>query len=312
MMHKLSWINRRAAWSAGLLVLMVGTTAARTQESTTAAGDPAALVNPLIGTTNGGNDYPGATLPLGMLAWSPEEPRNRPRQQVDGVPGSMRDDPGRPAAPGGYEYTSNRISGFSLTHLMGTGCAGASGDIPLMPYTGEITSSPADDLRAEIFGSTFSHDDETAQAGYYKVKLQNGVTTEPTTSLRTGSGRFTYPAGKPAVMLVRSANSETGSSDAHIKIDAANRVVSGSVTSGNFCGYLGTATAAATTPSTSLRTSTHPSSAQTHGRTPPSAPTPPMPPAAPPTATKDLSPPARVPEDGSSSTPRTPQPSTCA
>src|SRR5215469_11850613 len=229
-MRKLFWSNWRAAWSAGLLVLMVGTTAARTQES---AADPAALVNPFIGTTNGGNDYPGATLPLGMLAWSPEEPRNRPRRQVEGVPGSMRDDPGRPAAPGGYEYTSNRISGFSLTHLMGTGCAGASGDIPFMPYVGEVTSSPADDLRAEIYGSTFSHDDETAQAGYYKVKLQNGATTELTTTLRTGSGRFTYPAGKPAVMLVRTASSETGSSDAHIFIDATTHKVTGSVTSGN-------------------------------------------------------------------------------
>src|SRR5215831_4569358 len=170
------------------------------QSGDNARPDPAALVNPLIGTTNGGNDYPGATLPLGMVAWSPEEPSNRPRRQVQGVPGSMRDDPGRPAAPGGYEYSSNRISGFSLTHLMGTGCAGASGDIPFMPFTGEITSSPADDLRAEIYGSTFSHDDETAQAGYYKVKLQNGATAELTTTLRTGSGRFTYPDGKPAVM----------------------------------------------------------------------------------------------------------------
>lgn len=237
-MRKWFWSSWGTVWSAGLLVLMVGATVARTQES---AADPASLVNPLIGTTNGGNDYPGATLPLGMLAWSPEEPRNRPRRQVEGVPGSMRDDPSRPAAPGGYEYTSNRISGFSLTHLMGTGCAGATGDIPFMPYTGDITSSPADDQRAEIYGSTFSHDDEIAQAGYYKLKLQNGVSTELTTTPRTGSGRFAYPAGKPAVMLVRTANSETGSSDAHIKIDAANRIVSGSVTSGNFCGYIGTA-----------------------------------------------------------------------
>ena len=125
--------------------------------------NPAALVNPLIGTTNGGNDYPGATLPLGMLAWSPEEPRNRPRPPVEGVPGSMRDDRGRPAAPGGYEYTADRISGFSLTHLMGTGCAGASGDIPFMPYVGEVTSSPAIDEGAEIYGSAFSHDNETAR-----------------------------------------------------------------------------------------------------------------------------------------------------
>jgi len=241
-MHKLGWSDCRIGWSAGLLVLLVMVTiTARTQESDKVAADPASLVNPLIGTTNGGNDYPGATLPLSMLAWSPEEPRNRPRRQVEGVPGSMRDDRGRPAAPGGYEYSANRISGFSLTHLMGTGCAGASGDTPFMPYVGEVTSSPADDAGAEIYGSTFSHDEETAKAGYYKVKLENGVTTELTTTLRTGAGRFTYPSGKPAVMLVRTANSETGSTDAHVKIDATNRVVSGSVTSGNFCGYIGTA-----------------------------------------------------------------------
>jgi predicted alpha-1,2-mannosidase len=205
------------------------------------ASDPAALVNPLIGTTNGGNDYPGATLPLGMLAWSPEEPRNRPRPKVQGVPGSMRDERGRPAAPGGYEYSSTRISGFSLTHLMGTGCAGASGDIPFMPYAGDVTSSPAADGDAEIYGSTFAHDKETAKAGSYKVTLDNGITAELTATLRTGSGRFTYPQGKPAVMLVRTANSETGSSDARIHIDRATRTISGSVTSGNFCGYIGTA-----------------------------------------------------------------------
>jgi predicted alpha-1,2-mannosidase len=211
------------------------------QKAGHALSDPAALVNPLIGTTNGGNDYPGATLPLGMLAWSPEEPRNHPRQPVEGIPGSKRDDPGRPAAPGGYEYSSNRISGFSLTHLMGTGCAGASGDIPFMPYVGEVTSSPADDQNAQVYGSTFSHEDETAKAGFYKVTLSNGVTTELTAALHSGAGRFTYPGGKPAVMLIRTANSETGSSDAQLKIDAANSIVSGSVTSGNFCGYIGTA-----------------------------------------------------------------------
>jgi predicted alpha-1,2-mannosidase len=214
---------------------------ASSQSDDSLTADPAALVNPLIGTTNGGNDYPGATLPLGMLAWSPEEPRNHPRRQVQGVPGSMRDDLGRPAAPGGYEYSSNRISGFSLTHLMGTGCAGASGDIPFMPFVGKITSSPANDVGAVIYGSTFSHDNETAKAGYYKLKLDDGVIAELTATLRTGSGRFTYPQGKRAVMLVRTAYSETGSTDARIHIDSKTRTISGSVTSGNFCGYLGTA-----------------------------------------------------------------------
>lgn len=248
-MRKLSCSGWRFVYLSGLLVAFAaiavpacsqsGSSSASSSGSSTKS-DPAALVNPLIGTANGGNDYPGATLPLGMLAWSPEEPRNRPRPQVAGVPGSMHDDPGRPAAPGGYEYSSNRISGFSLTHLMGTGCAGASGDIPFMPYVGEIISSPADDAGAEKYGSTFSHENETASAGYYKVKLNNGVTAELTTTLRTGSGRFTYPQDRPAVMLIRTAYSETGSTDAHIHIDSKARTISGSVTSGNFCGYIGT------------------------------------------------------------------------
>lgn len=225
----------------GSLLLLASTSSQASAQTSKPAAEPAALVNPLIGTTNGGNDYPGATLPVGMLAWSPEEPRNHPRPKVQGVPGSMRDDRGRPAAPGGYEYSANRISGFSLTHLMGTGCAGASGDIPFMPYVGEVTTSPADDRGAEKYGSTFSHKNETAQAGYYKVALDNGATAELTATLRTGSGRFTFPNGKPAVMLVRTAYSETGSSDAHIRIDPKTRTITGSVTSGNFCGYIGTA-----------------------------------------------------------------------
>jgi len=238
----LKWNGWQILYIPGLLgwfVMSCGL--APCQSPNSIKNDPAALVNPLIGTTNGGNDYPGATLPLGMLAWSPEEPRNNPRKQVQGVPGSMRDDRGRPAAPGGYEYSSNRISGFSLTHLMGTGCAGASGDIPFMPYVGDVASSPADDAPAEKYGSTFSHDHESAEAGYYKVALDNGVIAELTATLRTGSGRFTYPRGKPAIMLVRTAYSETGSTDAHVHIDLKTRTISGSVTSGNFCGYIGTA-----------------------------------------------------------------------
>ena len=39
----------------------------------------------------------------------------------------------RAAAAGGYQYDMTRMRGFSLTHLSGTGCRGASGDIPFMP-----------------------------------------------------------------------------------------------------------------------------------------------------------------------------------
>ncbi|MFJ9098374.1 GH92 family glycosyl hydrolase [Streptomyces sp. NPDC102405] len=186
-------------------------------------GDPTAYVNPLIGTENGGNVFPGAVIPFGMFSFSPE---------------NTRGDATRTAAPGGYLYGATRVRGFSLTHMSGTGCAGGSGDIPLLPFAGEVTSSPASDTKDAVYAADFSHADETAEPGHYKVGLASGVTADLTATARTGSARFTYPADKPASLLFRTANSEVGSTDSTVEIDPATRTVSGSVTSGNFCGYL--------------------------------------------------------------------------
>ncbi|MFJ3720065.1 GH92 family glycosyl hydrolase [Streptomyces sp. NPDC090057] len=185
--------------------------------------DPTPYVDPLIGTRNGGNVFPGAVVPFGMLSWSPE---------------NTRGDATRTAAPGGYQYDATRVRGFSLTHMSGTGCAGGSGDIPFFPYAGEVTSSPASDTKDAVYASDFRHSDEHAEPGHYKVGLASGVTADLTATARTGSARFTYPADKPASLLVRTANSELGSEDSSVTIDPATRTVSGSVTSGDFCGYL--------------------------------------------------------------------------
>ncbi|WP_405745762.1 GH92 family glycosyl hydrolase [Streptomyces canus] len=186
-------------------------------------GDPTAHVNPLIGTENGGNVFPGAVTPFGMFSFSPE---------------NTRGDATRTAAPGGYLYGATRVRGFSLTHMSGTGCAGGSGDIPLFPFAGEVTSSPASDTKDAVYAADFRHADETAEPGHYRVGLASGVTADLTATARTGSARFTYPADKPASLLFRTANSEVGSTDSTVEIDPATRTVSGSVTSGNFCGYL--------------------------------------------------------------------------
>ncbi len=189
------------------------------------AEDYAAEVNPFIGTTNGGNTFPGATLPFGMVAFSPEQTP---------IPGRRYPI----AAPGGYEWRVTGIKGFSLTHLSGTGCTGASGDIPIMPFTGAIEMSPAADVAFNMFSSLFSHADEEASPGWYRVKLNSGVNVELSATLRTGHARFTFPAGKPANVLIRTSDSEIGSTDARVRVDAARGEVTGSVTSGNFCGYL--------------------------------------------------------------------------
>jgi predicted alpha-1,2-mannosidase len=211
--------------AAGALAV-AATAVTVTPASAAAAGhgavkDPAAYVDPLIGSSNAGNTYPGAVRPFGMLAWSPQNTR-----------GNQVSTP----APGGYQYDATKIRGFSLTHLSGVGCSGANGDVPIMPIVGDVDSSPTADTTDSRYASTFSHDNETAAAGYYTVRLDSGASVELTTTERTGSGRFGFPADKPASMLFRTSNSETGSTDAEVTVDAARRTVTGSVSAGNFCG----------------------------------------------------------------------------
>jgi len=185
--------------------------------------DPAQYVDPLIGTAAGGNVFPGAVVPFGMVQWSPE---------------TTRGDHTRAAAPGGYAYDAPRIRGFSLTHLSGTGCRGASGDIPFYPHTGAMRISPSADSTDRFYAARFAHANETATVGYYQVRLQSGVNVELTATARTGSGRFTFPRGESATMLIRVSDSEIGSGEAEVRVDSAARTVSGSVRSGNFCGYI--------------------------------------------------------------------------
>ncbi len=208
------------ALTVAVMVPLLGTGSA-----SAAVSDPASLVNTLIGTSNQGETFPGAVTPFGMVQWSPENTRGNQTRTVE---------------PGGYGFDATRIRGFSLTHMSGTGCAGGYGDIPFYPRVGSVGSSPSSDTSDSIYASNFSHANETATAGYYRVLLNSGVNVELTATTRTGSGRFTYPTSGAATMLVRTSNSEVGSTGASTTIDAANRTITGSVTSGNFCGYINT------------------------------------------------------------------------
>jgi len=188
-----------------------------------AVTDPASFVNTLIGTSNSGETFPGATTPFGMVQFSPENTSGNQTRTVE---------------PGGYGYNATRIRGFALTHMSGTGCAGGFGDIPFLPHVGNVTGSPSADTTDSVYASNFSHANETAAAGYYRVGLSSGVNVELSATARTGAARFTYPQNQTASLLVRTSNSEVGSSAAQTTINAAARTISGSVTSGNFCGYI--------------------------------------------------------------------------
>ncbi|MET8816297.1 lectin [Streptomyces sp. NPDC004549] len=166
---------------------------------------PADLVNPFIGTSNDANDFPGADVPFGMVQWSPDT-NSRP--------------PG-----GGYEYKDSSITGFSLTHIAGPGC-GAAGDVPVLPTVGAVSNSATD---------SFSHANESATAGSYKVALDNKVTTELATTTRSGMARFTFPATTRANLLFKLNSSQNGGSSTQFNVVSSTEV-SGQVTSGKFCG----------------------------------------------------------------------------
>ncbi len=210
--------------------LVVGSVAAPSGASASAPSsatvDPAAEVNPFIGTGVGSGStgaigtFPGADVPFGMVQWSPDTPTT-----------SMTD-----AVSGGYFYTLDTINGFSLTHLSGAGCP-ALEDFPVMPFAGTVTSSPGTD--STRFTSTFSHRSETASPGYYEVTLGDGVKVALTVTDRTGIGTFTFPAGVTPSILVDPEASDGGFTNGSLSVEG-NDALSGTAVAGKFCGTPGT------------------------------------------------------------------------
>lgn len=138
--------------------------------------DYAAYVNPFIGTGGHGHTFPGAVVPNGMIQPSPDT-------RIDGWD-----------ACSGYYYEDSLMNGFSHTHVSGTGCADY-GDFLLMPTVGEQTYNPQDFTKQNLpYASAFSHQNETAEPGYYSVFLDRyGVKAEMTSTKRAALHRFTFP-----------------------------------------------------------------------------------------------------------------------
>ena len=144
---------------------------------------PVSYVDPLIGSSNGGNTYPGATLPYGMIAWSPT---------------STTGDQTSTGAANGYQYDTTRIRGLSLTHVNGAGCnPGAAGDVPIMPFVGDVTSSPSADTKDAVYAADFTHAEEKAVPGRYTLGLKSGATADLAVTKRAGVADFTFPSDQP-------------------------------------------------------------------------------------------------------------------
>ncbi|MBP2335391.1 putative alpha-1,2-mannosidase [Saccharothrix coeruleofusca] len=196
-------LRRRSSAALLAAALVVGTA---TPTGAQPAEDPVDLVNPFVGTQNFGNTFPGASAPFGMVQVSPDT-----------------------GGQGGYDYQQNAIHGFSQTHLSGVGC-GVMGELPVMPTTG-----PVDNVDPNAYRSTFSHDDEEAEPGYYRVGLSRyGINAELTATPRTGWQRYTFPSTGAANVLFNTgkANQQVLDSEVHV---VGERTIEGRVRAGRFC-----------------------------------------------------------------------------
>jgi predicted alpha-1,2-mannosidase len=152
--------------------------------SSLAAPPLSSYIRPLVGTQGEGNTYPGPSAPFGMVQLGPDTERDLWE------------------TASGYEYSDTSIMGFTLTHLTGTGIPDL-GDFLFMPQIGEpklvagTKENPNEGYRAR-----YSHDTESASAGYYSVKLlNNNVTVELTAGERAGMMRFTFPQSDRASIM---------------------------------------------------------------------------------------------------------------
>ncbi len=153
-------------------------------------------INPLIGTQRMGHTYPGATVPFGAVQLSPDTDTIRYEEN-----GKYNRKVYEYCA--GYQYEDKTIVGFSHTHFSGTGHSDL-GDFLIMPTTGELQLNPGTaDSPQSGYRSAYTHANETAQANYYKVKLDDhNIIAELTTSTRVGFHRYTFPKAEKTHIIL--------------------------------------------------------------------------------------------------------------
>jgi putative alpha-1,2-mannosidase len=139
--------------------------------------DPLAYVDPLIGASNGGNVFPGASLPYGMA-----------KAVADTNSGSRQ---------GGFTLDGSPVTGFSTMHDSGTGGSPSLGNFALFAYT----NCPDRDVNRCVFPKRdraafgrFTDSSVSAKPGTFGITLDSGVRAEMTTTHHTSLFSFTFPS----------------------------------------------------------------------------------------------------------------------
>ena len=129
--------------------------------------EPWQWVDPRIGSVGVGRTFPGPCVPFGMV---------KPGPDCGVLPNA------------GWAPMPEPVSGFSQTHVSGTGGGQKYGNILIQPLLRRsqhcCDAPPTPRLRT----------DETVALAYYSTTFDNGIRTEITTSARCAHYRFHYPA----------------------------------------------------------------------------------------------------------------------
>lgn len=198
------------------------------------APDPADAVNPFIGTGGPGfrvgSSTPAATTPFGLVKLGPDSALDW------GGVGALH--------CAGYYYDDTYIDGFSHVHMHGTGIADY-GNILVMPVpagdVGDGSSLDSSFRGPESWREPFSHENESSEAGYYDVTLDNGIRAELTASPHAGFHRYTFP-GDEAGMLIFDLEHvlDGGGAGGEVTVDAATGTLHGwMLSAGGFTGGYG-------------------------------------------------------------------------
>jgi predicted alpha-1,2-mannosidase len=176
--------------------------------------DLVSKVDPFIGTSTSwiqdvANTIPGATVPFGMLYWSPD--------RSDGT---------------FYRYEGTTTRGFSLNHLSGPGCS-VYGDVPILPIRGTLQQPPPQ--HPPTYQAIYKPEDQVAQPGYYEVQLASGIRVQLAAARRSGIAKFSFSESKdPHTILLDLSRNLTRVNEAEIHVHG--QTATGWVASDEFCG----------------------------------------------------------------------------
>jgi len=168
-----------------IIALILSSCVATTNNEKQSTQNLVNFVDPYIGSDYHGHVFVGANVPFGAVQLGP----NNFYKGWDWC--------------SAYHYSDSIVKGFSHTHLSGTGCTDL-GDILIMPTTGELkVTAGTQENHQTGYASSYKHDNETVEAGYYSLILDRyNIKVELTTTERVGYHKYTFPESGQSRIII--------------------------------------------------------------------------------------------------------------